>query len=238
MIFAFIDAENLSTDTLSKIKYSLRQKVVVFSKSERVRLLCERNLWSLISMYEIGKNKADLRLIATLSRALHQDYVITAPLKHRFILHSNDEALISAFTEECELAGVRYRVEKESKETPASKLQNLPNSPRRIKASELKVSAPINITMPTQSHTAKTKTSNVQCSGTNREVQLEKLILERLSTPRKLNNKLARELEISPADLTTQTKRLINSGSIVLYPKQEQHWVDAGSITLTRLQNK
>lgn len=92
----FVDAENVGLKELEKIGASIIDKVFVFSKSEAVKLVCDKSLYLFLSDYPTGQNQADFYIVAYLSRvllALDKKQLDSV----NFELYSNDESLISAF---------------------------------------------------------------------------------------------------------------------------------------------
>ena len=104
MKIIFVDAENVGLKELEKIKASIVDKVLVFSRVESIKQTCEKLLYLCLSDYPEGANQADFHIIAYLSRTLvslsrNELNLIT------FELFSNDENLISAFKFQCDLLG-------------------------------------------------------------------------------------------------------------------------------------
>ncbi|GAD79979.1 hypothetical protein [Vibrio ezurae] len=79
-------------------------KVFVFSKSNSVKLACEKSLYLFLNDYPNGQNQADFYIIAYLSRVLSALDKRQLGSTH-FELYSNDESLISAFEFQCEQLG-------------------------------------------------------------------------------------------------------------------------------------
>lgn len=104
MKMIFVDAENVGLKELEKIKASPIDKVFVFSKSESIKLVCEKSIFLYLSDYPKGQNQADFYIIAYLSRIL-----CTLDRKQlnsiNFNLYSNDENLIAAFEFQCSQLG-------------------------------------------------------------------------------------------------------------------------------------
>ncbi|MBF4269331.1 hypothetical protein EAY71_20920, partial [Vibrio anguillarum] len=63
----FVDAENVGLKELEKINASIVDKVFVFSKSDAVKLVCEKSLYLCLNDYPTGQNQADFYIIAYLS---------------------------------------------------------------------------------------------------------------------------------------------------------------------------
>ncbi|ELI5719952.1 hypothetical protein KW443_09225 [Vibrio fluvialis] len=108
MKMIFVDAENVGLKELEKIGASIIDKVFVFSKSEAVKLICDKSLYLFLSDYPTGQNQADFYIVAYLSRVL-----LALDKKQlgsvNFELYSNDESLISAFEFQCGQLGAAYR---------------------------------------------------------------------------------------------------------------------------------
>ncbi|MBF4242492.1 hypothetical protein EA003_22225, partial [Vibrio anguillarum] len=100
----FVDAENVGLKELEKINASIVDKVFVFSKSDAVKLVCEKSLYLCLNDYPTGQNQADFYIIAYLSRVL-----LALDKKQlgsiHFELYSNDENLITAFEFQCDQLG-------------------------------------------------------------------------------------------------------------------------------------
>ncbi|MGS0675729.1 hypothetical protein [Shewanella sp. 125m-1] len=104
MKMIFVDAENVGVKELEKIDASVVDKVFVFSKSETVKLICEKSLYLYLSDYPSAPNQADFYIIAYLSRvllALDKKQLNSVHLE----LYSNDESLILAFEFQCNQLG-------------------------------------------------------------------------------------------------------------------------------------
>jgi hypothetical protein len=96
----FVDAENVGLKELEKINASIVDKVFVFSKSDAVKLVCEKSLYLCLNDYPTGQNQADFYIIAYLSRVLLALDKKQLGSTH-FELYSNDENLITAFEFQC-----------------------------------------------------------------------------------------------------------------------------------------
>ncbi|MCR9500927.1 hypothetical protein [Vibrio vulnificus] len=96
----FVDAENVGLKELEKINASIVDKVFVFSKSDAVKLVCEKSLYLCLNDYPTGPNQADFYIIAYLSRVLLALDKKQLGSTH-FELYSNDENLITAFEFQC-----------------------------------------------------------------------------------------------------------------------------------------
>lgn len=55
MKMIFVDAENVGLRELEKINASVVDKVFVFSKSDSVKLVCEKSLYLFLSDYPTGQ---------------------------------------------------------------------------------------------------------------------------------------------------------------------------------------
>lgn len=104
MEIIFVDAENIGSKELDKLKSSIIDKVFVFSKSNTVKLVCEKKLYLFLSDYPCGSNQADFYIIAYLSRVLGSLNNTELTSIH-FKLITNDESLISAFEFQCSQLG-------------------------------------------------------------------------------------------------------------------------------------
>lgn len=104
----FVDAENVGLKELEKISASVVDKVFVFSKSDAVKLVCEKSLYLFLSDYPTGQNQADFYIIAYLSRVLLALDKKQLGSVH-FELYSNDESLITAFEFQCGQLGAVYQ---------------------------------------------------------------------------------------------------------------------------------
>ncbi|MDO6678442.1 hypothetical protein [Shewanella sp. 4_MG-2023] len=108
MKMIFVDAENVGLKELDKIAASVVDKVFVFSKSNAVKLVCEKSLYLFLNDYPNGQNQADFYIIAYLSRVLLALDKKQLGSTH-FELFSNDESLISAFEFQCGQLGAAYQ---------------------------------------------------------------------------------------------------------------------------------
>ncbi|NOH99433.1 hypothetical protein [Vibrio sp. 99-70-13A1] len=121
MKMVFVDAENVGLKEIEKLAVSAFDKVFVFSKSETIKLVCEKSLFLYLSGYPSGQNQADFYIIGYLSR------VLCAIDKKQlgsvnFELYSNDESLASAFEFQCLQLGAQSRVIR----TKENKIVSLP----------------------------------------------------------------------------------------------------------------
>ncbi|QFI36334.1 hypothetical protein FR932_00135 (plasmid) [Moritella marina ATCC 15381] len=104
MDIIFVDAENIGLKELEKLETSIIDKVFVFSKSNCIKLVCEKKLYLFLSDYPCGSNQADFYIIAYLSRVL-SSLNHTELTSINFKLITNDESLISAFGFQCSQLG-------------------------------------------------------------------------------------------------------------------------------------
>ncbi|CAK2587806.1 hypothetical protein [Vibrio crassostreae] len=105
----FVDAENVGLKELEKINASIVDKVFVFSKSDAVKLVCEKSLYLCLNDYPTGQNQADFYIIAYLSRVLLALDKKQLGSTH-FELYSNDESLITAFEFQCGQLGANCQI--------------------------------------------------------------------------------------------------------------------------------
>ncbi|MBE9397620.1 hypothetical protein IOQ59_10145 [Pontibacterium sp. N1Y112] len=114
MKFIFVDAENIGLKEVEAISASISDKVLVFSKNDAVKEACARKLFLSISTYPSGSNQADFYIIGNLVG-------IVASLTEQqrevceFILYSQDNALVTAFSFQCNLHKIKYTVALEPK---------------------------------------------------------------------------------------------------------------------------
>lgn len=115
MRFIFVDAENIGLKEVEAINASIiSDKVLVFSKNDTVKEVCERKLFLYISSYPTGSNQADFYIIGNLLR-------IIASLKKQqldicqFVLYSQDNSLVTAFAFQCKLHKLKHRIALKSK---------------------------------------------------------------------------------------------------------------------------
>lgn len=74
MRFIFVDAENIGLKEVEAIDASISDKVLVFSKNDTVKEVCERKLFLYISSYPTGSNQADFYIIGNLVGSLRLRY--------------------------------------------------------------------------------------------------------------------------------------------------------------------
>lgn len=132
MRFIFIDAENIGTKGVEAITASASDKVLVFSKSEAVKDICERKLFLYISSYPSGSNQADFYIIGNLAGMIAS---LTEPQRNacKFILYSQDKSLVSAFSFQCQLHKVKHTVALEPKIKSPQKSKSI--APRKSQKS-------------------------------------------------------------------------------------------------------
>jgi hypothetical protein len=109
MEIIFVDAENIGSKGLEKLDTSIIDKVFVFSKSNTIKLVCEKKLYLFLTDYPCGSNQADFYIIAYLSRVL-SSLNHTELTSIHFKLITNDESLISAFEFQCSQLGAISKI--------------------------------------------------------------------------------------------------------------------------------
>ncbi|EJE4150087.1 TPA: hypothetical protein ACVU30_003882 [Vibrio parahaemolyticus] len=136
----FVDAENVGLKELEKLNTSIVDKVFVFSKSDAVKLVCEKSLYLCLNDYPTGQNQADFYIIAYLSRVL-----VALDKKQlgsiHFELYSNDENLITAFEFQCGQLGATCQSIRTREQTvvPITESTGIePDSPEAILLAALK----------------------------------------------------------------------------------------------------
>jgi hypothetical protein len=112
--FIFIDAENIGLKEVEAVSVSITDKVLVFSKNDAVKEICERKLFICNSNYPTGSNQADFyiigKLVGIIASLTEQQRVGC-----HFVLYSQDNALVTAFSFQCKLLNVRHNIALESK---------------------------------------------------------------------------------------------------------------------------
>ncbi|EHH2556842.1 TPA: hypothetical protein ACMDXI_004416 [Vibrio parahaemolyticus] len=144
MKMIFVGAENIGLKELEKVKATVVDKVFVFSKSEAVKLVCEKSLFLCLSDYPTASNQADFYIIAYLSRVL-------SSLEKKqfgsvnFELYTNDESLIAAFEFQCDQIDATCRVVRTKDETVVNlpKPTPTPKTPQDRVYSALKSPRPL-----------------------------------------------------------------------------------------------
>lgn len=114
MKFIFVDAENIGLKEVELINTAISDKVLVFSKNEAIKQVCEKNLFISISSYPIGNNQADFYIISSLASIVNS-LKIEQKNSCEFILHSHDESLVAAFSFQCKLHKLKHRIAVSSK---------------------------------------------------------------------------------------------------------------------------
>ena len=117
MRFIFVDAENIGLKEVESINASISDKVLVFSKNEAVKNVCERKLFLSHSSYPSGSNQADFYIIGNLVG------IITSISEQQrevcnFVLYSQDNSLVMAFSFQCQLHKVKCQIALAPKEKP------------------------------------------------------------------------------------------------------------------------
>lgn len=131
MRFIFVDAENIGLKEVESISASISDKVLVFSKNDAVKEVCERKLFLYISSYPTGSNQADFYIIGNLV-----GMIASLAEKQRdicqFVLYSQDNSLVTAFAFQCKLHKIEHSIALEPKAQVQAqpKLQAIePNKP-------------------------------------------------------------------------------------------------------------
>ncbi len=129
MRFLFIDAENTGNKEVEEISATVADKVFVFSKNEKLKLACERKFFLYISSYPTGKNQADFYIIGNLV-GIFASLTDEQRDACQFVLYSQDEPLLMAFSFQCQLHKVKYKIalEPKDKEQPKITQQNFEQS--------------------------------------------------------------------------------------------------------------
>ncbi|MCZ2721556.1 hypothetical protein O1D97_07790 [Marinomonas sp. 15G1-11] len=117
MRFIFVDAENIGLKEVEAINASISDKVLVFSKNDAIKSVCERKLFLLNSSYPTGPNQADFYIIGNLVGIIAS---ITEQQRTacQFVLYSQDNSLVTAFSFQCKLHKVQCIISLEPKEKP------------------------------------------------------------------------------------------------------------------------
>ncbi|SQD77952.1 hypothetical protein [Moritella yayanosii] len=108
------DAENIGFKEVEAISASISDKVLVFSKNDAVKEVCERKLFLYISSYPSGSNQADFYIIGNLVGIIAS---LTEQQRDtcQFVLHSQDNSLVTAFSFQCKLHKIRHNIALEPK---------------------------------------------------------------------------------------------------------------------------
>ncbi|WP_298443036.1 hypothetical protein [uncultured Ferrimonas sp.] len=109
MRFIFVDAENTGLKEVEELPVTIEDRVLIFSRLDAIKQICERRFFHSLSCYPSGSNQADfyiighlVGLIASLSEAQR--------LTAEFILHTRDNALIAAFQFQCKLHRLKHQI--------------------------------------------------------------------------------------------------------------------------------
>ncbi|MBS9939245.1 hypothetical protein CWO17_11410 [Vibrio sp. 10N.286.45.A3] len=131
----FVDAENVGLKELEKINATIVDKVFVFSKSDAVKLVCQKSLYHFLGDYPTGPNQADFYIIAYLSRVLLALDKKQLGSTH-FELYSNDESLITAFEFQCDLLGSSCQSIRTREQTVVSLIESKPKKSKKLTPEE------------------------------------------------------------------------------------------------------
>ena len=114
MRFIFVDAENIGLKEVEAISASISDKVLVFSKNDAVKEVCERKLFLYISSYPTGSNQADFYIIGNLVGMIAS---LTKQQRDicQFVLYSQDNSLVTAFAFQCKLHKLKHSIALEPK---------------------------------------------------------------------------------------------------------------------------
>ena len=135
------DYENIGSKELEKLETLIIDKVFVFSKSNTIKLICEKKLYLFLTDYPCGSNQADFYIIAYLSRVL-SSLNHTELTSIHFKLITNDESLISAFEFQCaQLGGISkiIRTNEKVKTDVNTVVQLTPKPKRQSQSAEEKI---------------------------------------------------------------------------------------------------
>lgn len=131
MKLVFVDAENVGYSKIKNLEYAHSDKVLVFSRNEKVKTLCSQKMLVCLSHYEEGSNQADFLIIATLSRLLSsldekERNTVTCELL------TQDYALNSAFVTQCHQYGVECRTPGQLEDGIKTRILNVLQTPHRL----------------------------------------------------------------------------------------------------------
>ena len=114
MRFIFVDAENIGLKEVEAMSASISDKVLIFSKNDAIKEVCERRLFLYISSYPTGSNQADFYIIGNLVGMITS---LTEQQKEicQFILYSQDNSLVTAFSFQCKLHNIKHKIALEPK---------------------------------------------------------------------------------------------------------------------------
>ena len=120
MKLIFVDAENIGLRQLEEINSAFTDRVFVFSKDDSVKVSCEEKSFLVMSAYPTGPNQADFYIIAKLV-ALIGSMSLEQTKSCEFVLYSQDNALVSAFSFQCRLHKMKFKIALNPKSNPAQK---------------------------------------------------------------------------------------------------------------------
>lgn len=109
MRFIFVDAENIGLKEVETISAPISDKVLIFSKNDAVKEVCERKLFLYISSYPSGSNQADFYIIGNLVGMIASLTVQQREIC-QFILYSQDNSLVTAFSFQCKLHNIKHKI--------------------------------------------------------------------------------------------------------------------------------
>ncbi|GAD88700.1 hypothetical protein VHA01S_008_00950 [Vibrio halioticoli NBRC 102217] len=204
MKMIFVDAENVGLKELGKLTASIVDKVFVFSKSDSVKLMCEKSLYLFLNDYPSGQNQADFYIIAYLSRVLSALDKRQLGSTH-FELYSNDESLISAFEFQCDQLGSACKSIRTREQTVVPILK-----PQPLKS---KLSKPTS-TIP-----------NPPKINSSKPHSPEEKMLKALTSPRTLDPSLQKQLNLSQSDFTKVINALRSTQKIKRTEESKKKWV-------------
>ena len=206
MDIIFVDAENIGLKELEKLETSIIDKVFVFSKSNCIKLVCEKKLYLFLSDYPCGSNQADFYIIAYLSRVL-SSLNHTELTSINFKLITNDESLISAFDFQCsQLGGISKIIKTNEKiKTDVNTVVQLTPVPEPKSVPKIKpVPKPKSVSKPKS---------------------VEEKIISHLKSPETLNPEFRKKLGISQQDFSRATGELIRQNKIKRSKGSKKKWV-------------
>ena len=109
MRFIFADAENIGLKEVEAIDSTIADKVLVFSRVDSCKEICERKLFLYMSSYPEGSDQADFYIIGNLVGIISS---LTEEQKKlcQFMLYSKDNSLVNVFIFQCRLHKLDFRV--------------------------------------------------------------------------------------------------------------------------------
>jgi hypothetical protein len=107
--FIFIDAENIGLKEVEAVTAEITDKVLVFSKNDSIKEICERKLFICNSNYPTGSNQADFYIIGKLV-GMFASLTEQQRGSCHFVLYSQDNALVTAFSFQCKLHKVKHNI--------------------------------------------------------------------------------------------------------------------------------